>query len=140
MKTDLKFNSKTQLNDEKMRQLMKHAKLSAPEDIKPFVMDKIEASEIRSEQCKTLKPEVGNVAKDYFIVFGIMYIVLIVISIFTYFNSGKGSLFSSDFIKIIISVAVIFSFLWLMISIFLYTNIQMKKRFSKFDIDSEVKR
>lgn len=101
-----------QTNDELIRQLMQSTKLSAPENLKHRIMHQIETEKALTPQRVKPKRQSASMLKDFRSIFGIMYLLLFGLSIFTVIFGGTKALASTQFILLASLVSVVFISFW----------------------------
>ena len=108
---------KEQNADKEIRNMISFAKIKAPENMKYRIMHQIEYEEALSTE-KELKSsgfESINIFRELLSIFGIMYAIIAVISIASYYLMGPEFYTSIEFWGAIILVSLISSLLWLIL-------------------------
>lgn len=122
-------NIHSQKEDDCIREMMRTAKMRAPENLKYRIMQQIETEKSLTSSRIDVRKEQGNVLRDYGIIFGTMYAVLAVMIAATYFLFGKEFLLSTQFPGTTLLVVFIFSLLWLITR--LDARLQYKRKTGK---------
>lgn len=106
-----------QKEDDNIKQIIASSKMKAPENLKYRIMHQIEyESSLKpkhsQEKIKDIK-ENGNVLKDLGSIFGVMYAVLAIMTIFAYIIQGTKFYLSVEYWSTIMFVGFVFSLFWL---------------------------
>ncbi len=120
-------------NEEKaMREAIKESKLKASENLKYRIINQIETEEsLKHKQIdhpNRIKRDSSNILKDFGYLFGTMYVIIALITLFFYITEGQESLYTSQYLSIIIFVASIFSILWMFSRLDTYSKRKLSKR------------
>lgn len=120
-------------NEEKaMREAIKESKLKASENLKYRIINQIETEEsLKHKQIdhpNRIKGDSSNILKDFGYLFGTMYVIIALITLFFYITEGQESLYTSQYLSIIIFVASIFSILWMFSRLDTYSKRKLSKR------------
>lgn len=99
-------------DEEIIRQLMQSAKIEASENLKHRIIHQIEAEKALTPQRVKPKRETANVLKDFKAIFGVMYLLLCGLSVFTVIFGGTKALSSSQFILTAALIFVVFASFW----------------------------
>jgi hypothetical protein len=101
-------------DDAFIREMIQGAKMQAPQNLRYRIMHQIESENaLKPKQTPTPVHE-RKVLKDFIGIFGLMYAVLAALIGGAYFLKGKEFALSSGFLWMVIAVAFVFSFFWLM--------------------------
>lgn len=92
--------------------MMQSAKIEASENLKHRIIHQIEAEKALTPQRVKPKRETANVLKDFKAIFGVMYLLLCGLSVFTVIFSGTKALSSSQFILTAGLIFVVFASFW----------------------------
>lgn len=111
------------MKEDNFKNIMKASKLEASENFKDRVMHQIEMSEALRPKKQT---SVSYTPQVNFGVFGVMYVILLLVAVFFYFDKGNNLLNSNQFYKIIIFISMVSSVFYL-ISVF-DDALKMKKK------------
>lgn len=100
-------------DDDAIRRLIQATQKRAPDDFKFRVMHNIEMDSILSRRYKSKKTIQTNPLKDFWSIFGAMYLVIAIIIGFAYFTKGFDYIQSKEMVGIIIIISFAFSLYWL---------------------------
>ena len=106
-------NNMSSKDDEVIRQLMQASKKEAPENLKYRIMNQIETEAALTRKQQPAAKPTTNPLRSFWAVFGIMYIVIILLSAHAYFTKGADYLLSGPFIGTIALISGVFSLFWL---------------------------
>jgi len=109
----MKEKEQTQNEEYIIRKMMQSSKEKAPDYLKYRIMQQIETEKTLAASKKVSRKESGDVLKDFGVIFGSMYAVLAVMIVAAYFLFGREYLQTTSFLSTVLSVASIFSLLWL---------------------------
>ena len=112
-KVIMKEKEQTQNEEYIIRKMMQSSKEKAPDYLKYRIMQQIETEKTLAASKKVSRKESGDVLKDFGVIFGSMYAVLAVMIVAAYFLFGREYLQTTSFLSTVLSVASIFSLLWL---------------------------
>lgn len=113
MDNKMNNNMSSKDDDAMIRHLMQASKKEAPENLKYRIMNQIETeAALTRKQQPAAKPST-NPLRNFWAVFGIMYIVIILLSAHAYFTKGADYLLSGPFIGTIALISGVFSLFWL---------------------------
>lgn len=115
-------------DEEIIRQMMQSAKIEASENLKYRIMHQIEAEKALTPQRVKPKRETTNVLKDFKAIFGIMYLLLFGLSMFTVIFGGTKALSSSQFILTAALIFVVFVSFWTITRLDVYIRGKRKER------------
>lgn len=115
-------------DEEIIRQMMQSAKIEASENLKHRIMHQIEAEKALIPQRVKPKRETTNVLKDFKAIFGVMYLLLSGLSIFTVIFGGTKALSSSQFILTAALIFVVFASFWAITRLDAYMRGKRKER------------
>ena len=115
-------------DEEIIRQLMQSAKIEASENLKHRIMHQIEAEKALTPQRVKPKRETANVLKDFKAIFGVMYLLLCGLSVFTVIFGGTKALSSSQFILTAALIFVVFASFWAITRLDVYLREKKKER------------
>ena len=107
-------NNRTKNDDEVIRHLIQSAHKKAPDDLKFRVMHNIEMDEILLKRYQSKKANHTNPLKDFWSIFGMMYLVMAFVVGIVYFTKGIIYLQSIEMIGIVIFISFVFSLYWLL--------------------------
>lgn len=106
-----------QKEEDKIRQIISSSKMKAPENLKYRIMHQVEYEKAltpqNSAKNKASLKENGNVLKDLVSIFGVMYVLLAIVTIIAYFILGNLFYLSLEYWSTVSFVAFVFSFFWL---------------------------
>ena len=115
-------------DEEIIRQMMQSAKIEASENLKHRIMHQIEAEKALTPQRVKPKRETTNALKDFKAIFGVMYLLLSGLSIFTVIFGGTKALSSSQFILTAALIFVVFVSFWAITRLDAYMRGKRKER------------
>ena len=98
--------------DELIRQMMQSTQVSAPENLKHRIMQQIQTENALTPKRVKLKNESSTVLKDFKAIFGIMYLLVFGISVFSVISNGTQSLISQQFICTVLLIQIVFTSFW----------------------------
>lgn len=114
MDNKINNNSSDNTDDVMIRQMMQASKKGAPKNLKYRIMNQIETeSALTRKQQQSVAKFNTNPLKSFWVVFGIMYIVIILFSVCAYFTKGSEYLLSATFLSTILLISSVFSLFWL---------------------------
>jgi len=104
----MKNNSNIQ--DEKIKELLSGTKVNAGENLKFRIMQQIETEKALSRQ---RKPDTRPLISNMLSVFGIMYVLIALVGVGIYFTGGRSALESVAFFVPVILIASVCSMFWM---------------------------
>lgn len=107
-------NNRNKNDDEVIRHLIQSTHKKAPDDLKFRVMHNIEMDEILLKRYQSKKANHTNPLKDFWSIFGMMYLVMAFVVGIVYFTKGIIYLQSIEMIGIVIFISFVFSLYWLL--------------------------
>lgn len=115
-------------DDDVIRKMMQSAKIQASENLKHRIMHQIEAEKALTPQRVKPKRETTNVLKDFKAIFGVMYLLLCGLSVFTVIFGGTKALSSSQFILTTALIFVVFASFWAITRLDVHLREKKKER------------
>ncbi len=115
----MKENNKNEWKDDKlwMKSMMESARKEPSENLSYRIMHQIETEEaLTRAKSKVTKQKVSSPLLDLRI-FGLMYLVLLIVGGYFYLQGGKEALLTETFLWTCISISSIFSFFFLITTI-----------------------
>ena len=116
------------IQDERLRRMLKPTKKQASPNLKYRIMRQIETESTLTRKKTAMVPKQRNVLKDFITIFGIMYGVLAVMAGGAYLLQGKEFMLSPRFLWTVVLVAFIFSAFWLITRLDVYLKEKQRKR------------
>lgn len=108
----MKEKNNIQNQDEIIRRIMQSTQLQASENLKHRIMHQIEIEKALTPQRTKGKRESVNMLKDFKAIFGIMYLLLFGLSVFSVISGGTKALVSTQFILTATLISVVFASFW----------------------------
>lgn len=129
-------------NEEKaIRKVIAESKLKASENLKFRIINQIETEEaLKPKQVpgsNSIKKDSSNILKDFGYLFGTMYIIIAIITLFFYITEGRESLFTVQYLGLVILAASIFSIFWMFTRLDIYTRRKFSKKTNRKDSSTD---
>lgn len=113
MDNKMNNNMSSKDDDAMIRQLIQASKKEAPENLKYRIMNQIETEAALTRKQQPAAKPTTNPLRNFWAVFGIMYIVIVLLSVYSYLTKGADYLLSGPFIGTIALISGVFSLFWL---------------------------
>lgn len=101
------------MQDDKLKDLLSGSGMKASENLKFRIMHQIEAEKSLSRK---EKPDIRPFISNMFSIFGVMYLLIVILALAVYFMGGKSALESVVFFIPVILIASVCAVFWLISS------------------------